>query len=231
VTAAPDGPGGHHGHHGHHGDHGAHHADHGAHGNSGDQVSQVQLGVQSVPGHHTVHGNVQRPVSASFSIQPEETRSSGVTQQVNQPSPPVVKSSQITQNLADLVATHPKLTTLRAAVEKAGLQATLSSPGPFTVFAPTDLAFKKIPDSELNNLLDDKDRLTALILRHIVPGPALKGKHIPPGTTSMKTAEGSQISTTRDKFIQVKSPKGSAYVVLFDVTAGNGVLHAVDTVI
>merc|ERR1739844_336829 len=191
-----DGPGGHH-HGAHHGAHGAHHgahnenhahaggaAHHGDHGASHHPVHHI---VQSSPvQHHTVHSSVQRPVSASFSIQPE------VQAHPIQHSAPL----QGPQDLAQLVATHPKLTTLNAAVKAAGLEATLASPGPFTVFAPTNLAFKKIP----------------------------------PGVTNLKTAAGEQISATRDKFIQVKSKEGSAFIVLFDVIASNGVLHAVDTV-
>merc|ERR1711928_238434 len=190
-----DGPGGHH-HGAHHGDHGAHHGAHnenhahagGAahHGDHGASHHPVQHTLQSSPvQHHTVHSSssVQRPVSASFSIQPE--------------AHPIQHSvSQGPQDLAQLVATHPKLTTLYAAVKAAGLEATLASPGPFTVFAPTNLAFKKIPA----------------------------------GVTNLKTAAGEQISATRDKFIQIKSKEGSAFIVLFDVIASNGVLHAVDTV-
>merc|ERR1712060_239468 len=222
-----DGPGGHH-HGAHHGDHGAHHGAHnenhahagGAahHGDHGASHHPVQHTLQSSPvQHHTVHSSVQRPVSASFSIQPE--------------AHPIQHSvSQGPQDLAQLVATHPKLTTLYAAVKAAGLEATLASPGPFTVFAPTNLAFKKIPEADLQRLLGDKAALSKILLRHVVPGTRMQGKNIPPGVTNLKTAAGEQISATRDKFIQVKSKEGSAFIVLFDVIASNGVLHAVDTV-
>merc|ERR1712203_1267184 len=224
-----DGPGGHHG--GHHGDHGAHHGAHNGnhahaggaahHADHGASHHPVQHTVQSSPvQHHTVHSSVQRPVSASFSIQPE------VQAHPIQHSAPL----QGPQDLAQLVATHPKLTTLNAAVKAAGLEATLASPGPFTVFAPTNLAFQKIPDADLQRLLGDKAALSKILLRHVVPGTRMQGKNIPPGVTSLKTAAGEQISATRDKFIQVKSKEGSAFIVLFDVIASNGVLHAVDTV-
>merc|ERR1712139_85825 len=231
-----DGPGGHHhgAHHGdHHGAHGAHHGAHNAdHGHSGAAAHHADHGaaahhpvqhtvVSSSPvQHHTVHssGTVQqRPVSASFSIQPE--------------AHPIQHSvSQGPQNLAQLIATHPKLTTLNAAVKAAGLEATLASPGPFTVFAPTNLAFEKIPSADLQRLLGDKAALSKILLRHVVPGTRMQGKNLPPGITTLKTAAGEQISASRDKFIQVKSKEGSAFIVLFDVIASNGVLHAVDTV-
>jgi len=79
-------------------------------------------------------------------------------------------------------------------------------------------------------LLGDKAALSKILLRHVVPGTKMQGKNIPPGVTNLKTAAGEQISATRDKFIQVKSKEGSAFIVLFDVIASNGVLHAVDTV-
>merc|ERR1712060_406601 len=216
-----DGPGGHH-HGAHHGDHGAHHGAHNEnHAHAGGASHHpVQHTLQSSPvQHHTVHSSssVQRPVSASFSIQPE--------------AHPIQHSvSQGPQDLAQLIATHPKLTTLNAAVKAAGLEATLASPGPFTVFAPTNLAFKKIPDADLQRLLGDKAALSKILLRHVVPGTRMQGKNIPPGVTNLKTAAGEQISATRDKFIQIKSKEGSAFIVLFDVIASNGVLHAVDTV-
>merc|ERR1711911_56860 len=221
-----DGPGGHH-HGGHHGDHGAHHGAHnenhahagGAahHADHGASHHPVQHTVQSSPvQHHTVHSSVQRPVSASFSIQPEAQH-------------PIQHSvSQGRQNLAQLIATHPKLTTLNAAVKAAGLEAPLASPGPFTVFAPTNLAFEKIPSADLQRLLGDKAALSKILLRHVVPGTRMQGKNIPPGATNLKTAAGEQSSATRDKFIQVKSKEGSAFIVLFDVIASNGVLHSVD---
>merc|ERR1712088_356842 len=173
-----DGPGGHH-HGGHHGDHGAHHGAHNEnHAHAGGAAHHpVQHTVQSSPvQHHTVHSSVQRPVSASFSIQPEAQH-------------PIQHSvSQGPQDLAHLIASHPKLTTLNAAVKAAGLEATLASPGPFTVFAPTNLAFKKIPDADLQRLLGDKAALSKILLRHVVPGTKMQGKNIPPGVTNLKTA-------------------------------------------
>ena len=76
----------------------------------------------------------------------------------------------------------------------------------------------------------DKEKLKGVLLRHVVTGSSLQGKNIPPGTTTLKTAGGEEITATRDKFIQINSSAGSAYIVLFDQLAGNGVVHAVDTV-
>ena len=83
---------------------------------------------------------------------------------------------------------------------------------------------------KLNSLLSDKEALKKTLLRHVVPGATMQGKNIPPGTTTLKTASGEDITATRDKFIQINSSAGNAYVVLFDVLGSNGVVHAVDTV-
>merc|ERR1712203_83232 len=78
-----------------------------------------------------------------------------------------------TKNIAELAIATPQLSTLLAAVKVAGLVDTLAGEGPFTVFAPTNDAFAKIPEETLNGLLADKDALTAVLLRHVVPGAAL----------------------------------------------------------
>merc|ERR1712088_1182444 len=165
--------------------HGGHHGDHGAHHGAHNENHAHAGGAA----HHADHGASHHPVQHSVSQGP--------------------------QDLAQLIASHPKLTTLNAAVKAAGLEATLASPGPFTVFAPTNLAFKKIPDADLQRLLGDKAALSKILLRHVVPGTKMQGKNIPPGVTNLKTAAGEQISATRDKFIQVKSKEGSAFIVLF----------------
>merc|ERR1719244_1562583 len=139
--------------------------------------------------------------------------------------------SQTGQTVAQLVSTHPKLTTLLSAVKEAGLVDILNGEGPFTVFAPTNIAFDKIPVDTLNGLLQKKDDLKNVLLRHVIPGAKIQGKNIPPGTTELKAANGDKITATRDKFIQIASSEGSAYVVLFDIIASNGVIHAIDTVI
>merc|ERR1719331_3087621 len=136
-----------------------------------------------------------------------------------------------TKNIADLVVASPQFSTLLAAVKAAGLVDTLASAGPFTVFAPTNAAFDKIPAETLNGLLEDKEALTAVLLRHVVPEAALKGKDVPPGTTPLKTAGGEEIAAVRSNFIQITSSAGEAYVTAFDIEASNGIIHAIDTVI
>ncbi|MCU0718292.1 MAG: fasciclin domain-containing protein [Pirellula sp.] len=118
--------------------------------------------------------------------------------------------------------------TLLAAVKAAGLAETLSGEGPFTVFAPTDAAFAKIPEATLKDLLkpENKDKLVAILTYHVVPGRvfsegALEAK-------SAKTVQGSSVKiTVKDGAAYVENAK----IVTTDINAGNGVIHVIDTVI
>merc|ERR1711941_101243 len=187
-------------HHGAH--HGAHHAVH-------HQPATV---------HHAVH--VHQPMLHH-----------GVHHGVHhsQVAPVVAKAAPKT--LAELVVSEPRFSTLLAAVKAADLVETLNGEGAFTVFAPTNEAFKKVPADALAGLLANKEELKKVLLRHVVPSTIL-GKNIPPGTTTLDTASGDKIDVTRDEnnLIQIRSSAGSAYVVLFDVIASNGVVHAVNSV-
>merc|ERR1739838_467044 len=129
-----------------------------------------------------------------------------------------------TKNIAELAIATPALSTLLAAVKAAGLVETLSGDGPFTVFAPTNDAFAKIPAETLNGLLADKEALTAVLLRHVVPA-ALQTGDVPDGTTPVTTAGGEEIEVTRDKTITIKSSAGEAEVKAYDILASNGVIH------
>merc|ERR1712092_43006 len=135
-----------------------------------------------------------------------------------------------TKNIAELAIATPQLSTLLAAVKAAGLVDTLSGAGPFTVFAPTNDAFAKVPQDALSALLADKDALTAVLLRHVVPS-AIKAKDVPMGSTTLGTAGGEEIVVTNGAGgVSIESSAGSANVIIFDVLASNGVVHAVDTV-
>jgi len=130
------------------------------------------------------------------------------------------------QNIAQLAIATPALSTLVAAVKAAGLVETLSGTGPFTVFAPTNDAFAKIPSAALNDLLADKDALTAVLLRHVVPS-SIKAAQIPAGTTAVATAGGEKVNVVNAGGVTVNG----ANVIATDILASNGVVHLVDTVI
>merc|ERR1712062_443894 len=195
-------------------DHGVVH--HGAHHTVHHQPATVHHAVHHQPAtvHHAVHHN------AVHHHQPVHH---------NQVAPVVAKVAPKT--IAELVVSEPRFPTLLAAVKAADLVETLNGEGSFTVFAPTNEAFNRVPSEALAGLLANKEELKAVLLRHVVPS-SIQGKNIPPGTTALTTAGGEEISVTRDSnnLIQIQSAAGSAYVVLFDVIASNGVVHAVDSV-
>ena len=126
-------------------------------------------------------------------------------------------------------AVHAKdFGTLVAAVKAGGLVDVLSGDGPFTVFAPTDEAFKKLPKEKLAELLkpENKDTLVAILKYHVVPGKVLAEDVVK--LTSAKTVQGSEVG------IQVKGGKvmvDDAQVVKTDIACKNGVIHVIDTVI
>merc|ERR1712228_543014 len=101
-----------------------------------------------------------------------------------------------------------------------------------TAPAPTkNIAELAIATPQLSTLLAaDKAALTAVLLRHVVPGAALKAREVPKGTTTLDTAGGEKIDVTRGRYITVKSSAGEAGVIAFDVLATNGVVHLVNSV-
>merc|ERR1712203_1084078 len=124
-----------------------------------------------------------------------------------------------TTTIAGLVSADERFSTLLAAVVAAGLADTLAGEGPFTVFAPTNDAFAKIPKEALDELLADTEALKRVLLRHVLPGAALASCNVPRGTTSLDTAGGESIEVTRDRYIKIKSSAGEAGVVAFDIMA------------
>ena len=128
---------------------------------------------------------------------------------------------------ADIVDTAVKagnFKTLVAAVQAAGLVDTLKGAGPFTVFAPTDEAFAKIPKATLDSLLKDKAALTNILTYHVVSGKVM-AKDVKAGM--VKTVQGSDITLATTGGVTVNGAK----VIAADVAADNGVIHAIDTVI
>lgn len=134
----------------------------------------------------------------------------------------------------------PNLTTLVAAVKAAGLVDTLSGPGPFTVFAPTNDAFSKLPAGTVDTLTqpDNKAQLTKILTYHVVPGKIdakklmkdIKHGH---GTAKLKTVEGEDLTFTMvGANIQITDAKGgTALITTPDVFQSNGVAHIIDTVL
>jgi uncharacterized surface protein with fasciclin (FAS1) repeats len=136
-------------------------------------------------------------------------------------------SMSVSAFAADIVDTAVKagnFKTLVAAVQAAGLVDTLKGKGPFTVFAPTDEAFAKIPKETLDGLLKDKAALTKILTYHVVAGKVM-AKDVKAG--GVKTVQGQDITLATTGGVTVNGAK----VVAADVAASNGVIHAIDTVI
>lgn len=128
-------------------------------------------------------------------------------------------------DIVDTAKSAGSFKTLVTAVQAAGLVDTLKGPGPFTVFAPTDEAFAKIPKDKLDALLKDKAALTKVLTYHVVPGKVMAAD-VKPG--NVKTVEGSSFKVaTKDGKVMVDK----ATVIKTDVAADNGVIHAIDSVI
>ena len=114
--------------------------------------------------------------------------------------------------------------TLAAALTAAGLVDTLKGKGPFTVFAPTDDAFAKIPKADLDALLKDKAKLTAVLTYHVVAGKVMAAD-VKAGM--VKTVQGSDLTVSTMGGVKVNN----ANVVKTDILADNGVIHVIDSVV
>ena len=130
------------------------------------------------------------------------------------------------KDIVDIAIEDGRFTTLVAAVEAADLVDTLKGEGPFTVFAPTDDAFDKLPEGTVEGLLSDIPALTDILLYHVVPGKVMAADVV--NLTSAETALGESltISVVGDKVMI-----NDAEVIVTDIEASNGVIHAVDTVL
>ena len=128
------------------------------------------------------------------------------------------------KDIVDTAVADGNFKTLATALQAAGLVDTLKGPGPFTVFAPTDAAFAKVPKADLDALLKDKAKLTAVLTYHVVPGKVMAAD-VKAG--KVKTVQGSELTVATSGGVTVDNAK----VVKADVVADNGVIHVIDAVV
>ncbi|MBD6617950.1 fasciclin domain-containing protein [Komarekiella sp. 'clone 1'] len=128
-------------------------------------------------------------------------------------------------DIVDIAVNADSFKTLVTAVQAAGLVETLKSPGPFTVFAPTDDAFAKLPPGTIQTLLQNIPQLTRILKYHVVSGKLLQADLAKLGTVN--SVEGSPIKIDSSDGFEVKN----ATVLAADIEADNGVVHVIDTVI
>jgi uncharacterized surface protein with fasciclin (FAS1) repeats len=128
-------------------------------------------------------------------------------------------------NIVQTAVENGNFKTLVTAVKEADLVETLSGPGPFTVFAPTDEAFAKLPPGTVESLLKDKAKLTAILTYHVVAG-----KHMAADVSkqhSLKTVQGQELKIKNGSGVTVDN----ANVVTADIVTDNGVIHVIDSVV
>jgi uncharacterized surface protein with fasciclin (FAS1) repeats len=142
------------------------------------------------------------------------------------PKAPPAKETKVaaTKDIVDTAIADGRFTTLVKAVQAAGLVDTLKGKGPFTVFAPTDEAFAKVPPDTLKAILADKAKLTKILTYHVVPGKLVAADVLK--AKNLKTVQGGSLA------VDAKATTvGGAKVIVTDVATTNGVIHAIDTVL
>lgn len=134
-------------------------------------------------------------------------------------------SALAASDIVDTAVSAGQFKTLVKAVQEAGLVDTLKGEGPYTVFAPTDAAFAKLPPGAVENLLKDKEKLRAVLTYHVVPGKVMAAD-VKPG--EVETVQGDTLTvSTKGGGVMVDNAK----VTKADIGASNGVIHVIDTVV
>jgi uncharacterized surface protein with fasciclin (FAS1) repeats len=140
------------------------------------------------------------------------------------PSSPASASAE--RNIVDTAVSAGSFTTLATALQAAGLVDTLKGPGPYTVFAPTDAAFAKLPPGTVDALVKDPEQLRAVLLYHVIPGQVTASQIAV--FTGARTVGGQPLAFSVDGGM---ARVNGASVVQADVMAANGVIHVIDTVL
>ena len=139
------------------------------------------------------------------------------------------KVEPVTADIVDTAVAAGSFKTLTTALEAAGLIDALKGNGPFTVFAPTDEAFAKLPAGTIESLLkpENKEKLKAILLYHVVPGRVTAHDVMKLNNQKVKTLEGASLKVTTTGGVRVQN----ANVTKTDIEATNGVIHVIDTVL
>jgi len=135
------------------------------------------------------------------------------------------RAADAPKDIVDTAVAAGSFRTLATALQAAGLVDTLKGAGPFTVFAPTDEAFAKLPAGTLEGLLKDKAKLTAILTYHVVPGKVMAADVVK--LKGAKTVQGGSVTIDASKGVKVDG----ANVVKTDIACSNGVIHVIDAVI
>lgn len=139
---------------------------------------------------------------------------------------PKAEEKKAEKTIVEIAVADGRFTALVGAVTKAGLAETLSGPGPFTVFAPTDEAFAKLPKGTVEGLT--KEQLTGVLTYHVLAGKFPAASVLPLDGKSVETVNGQSVAI---KVVDGKVMVDGATVVIADIKASNGVIHVIDSVI
>ncbi len=137
-------------------------------------------------------------------------------------------------DIVDTAVANGSFKTLTAAVTAAGLAETLKGPGPFTVFAPTDAAFAKLPAGTVDTLLKEpKGKLAEILKYHVVSGKVMAADVVKLNGQKVKTVQGAELTVevTGSKVVLIDATGNRVNVVMTDVAASNGVIHVLDGVL
>ncbi len=140
-------------------------------------------------------------------------------------SAPVIAGNAKKADIVDTAVAAGSFDTLVAAVQAAGLVDTLKGDGPFTVFAPTDEAFAKLPEGTVEALLADPDKLAQILTYHVVPGRLMASDVVT--ADSLMTAQGGRLMVDTANGARI----GNAAIIQTDIATSNGVIHVIDTVL
>ncbi len=155
-----------------------------------------------------------------------DNKSSSKSDKASQTSSSTSSPTKSSGTVVSVASANPDFSTLVTAVKKAGLVETLNGAGPYTVFAPTNAAFAKIPADQLNAILADKAQLTKILTYHVVPGKVM--------AADLQRAQ--MVKTVEGQDVDIKVATGAATIngcniVKTDVAASNGVIHVIDCVL
>ncbi|PEN13481.1 hypothetical protein CRI94_09180 [Longibacter salinarum] len=133
--------------------------------------------------------------------------------------------------IVEVAQSNENFSTLVSALKAAGLVETLQGEGPFTVFAPTNAAFEKLPEGTLDNLLkeENKDQLTAILTYHVAPAKAMAKDVV--GMDEAPTVQGQPVQIMVEDGTVMLKGQNTATVTTTDIQASNGVIHVIDTVL
>ena len=138
-----------------------------------------------------------------------------------------VRSADEEKDIVDTAVGAKMFTTLVTAVKEAGLVETLKGKGPYTVFAPTDEAFKKLGEETIKKVLADKELLKKILLAHVVEGSVMAEDVVKLDGKEVKTIQGTKFMVSTKDGVKL----GEAKVVKTDIKCSNGVIHVIDTVL